>query len=207
MLLCDRPLLGAVLASSVFWLVAGVAQQAVNSLGVHQLKLNDTRTSILMASIGVGIAVGAVLAGRLSHGTADFRIMRRGGWGLIASLVVVSLPGPFHGHLLGFWGSLVALIILGIFSGMYAIPLQVFMQSRPPEGQKGRMIAVMNQANFAAILLSSGVYWVFDRLVVFKDWPRCVIFAMTALVMLATVLLYRPHSVESLPRGCEHVGN
>jgi acyl-[acyl-carrier-protein]-phospholipid O-acyltransferase/long-chain-fatty-acid--[acyl-carrier-protein] ligase len=207
MLLCDWPLLGAVLASSVFWLVAGVAQQAVNSLGVHQLELNDTRTSILMASIGVGIAVGAVLAGRLSHGTADFRIMRRGGWGLIASLVVVSLPGPFHGHLLGFWGSLVALIILGIFSGMYAIPLQVFMQSRPPEGQKGRMIAVMNQANFAAILLSSGVYWVFDRLVVFKDWPRCVIFAMTALVMLATVLLYRPHSVESLPRGCEHVGN
>ena len=39
---------------------------------------------------------------------------------------------------------------------MYAIPLQVFMQSRPPEGRKGRMIAVMNQANFVAIMLSAG---------------------------------------------------
>ncbi len=195
-LLRDRPLLGAVLASSVFWLVAGVAQQAVNSLGAHQLQLNDTLTSILMASIGIGIAVGSVLAGRLSHEAADFRVMRGGGWGLIASLVVVSLPGPFHGHLLGFWGSLVALITLGIFAGMYAIPLQVFMQSSPPEGQKGRMIAVMNQANFAAILLSSGVYWLFDRLVVVANWPRCAIFAMTALIMLATVLLYRPNTSD-----------
>ncbi len=149
-----------------------------------------------MASIGIGIAVGSVLAGRLSHEAADFRIMRGGGWGLIASLVVMSLPGPFHGHLLGFWGSLGALITLGIFAGMYAIPLQVFMQSSPPEGQKGRMIAVMNQANFAAILLSSGVYWLFDRLVVAANWPRCAIFAMTALIMLATVLLYRPHSSD-----------
>jgi acyl-[acyl-carrier-protein]-phospholipid O-acyltransferase/long-chain-fatty-acid--[acyl-carrier-protein] ligase len=66
------------------------------------------------------------------------------------------------------------------------------MQSRPPEGQKGRMIAVMNQANFAAILLSSGVYWLFDRVVVLTDAPRCIIFLLTALVMLATVVGYRP---------------
>jgi MFS family permease len=192
MLSRDRPLLGAVVASSVFWLVAGVASPAVNSLGKIQLQLSDTHTSILLACIGVGIAVGSVVAGRLSHGIADFRVMRLGGWGLIASLLVVSLPGPIHGHLLGFWGTLVSLIVLGTFAGMYAIPLQVFMQSRPPDGQKGRMIAVMNQANFVAILLSSVVYWLFDRLVVLAGWPRCVMFAMTALIMLSALLLYRP---------------
>jgi acyl-[acyl-carrier-protein]-phospholipid O-acyltransferase/long-chain-fatty-acid--[acyl-carrier-protein] ligase len=192
MLWGDRPLLGAVVASSIFWLVAGVAQQAVNSLGKVQLELDDKRTSILMAIIGVGTMVGSVLAGRLSRGEADFRVLRWGGWGLVASLVVVSLPGPVHGHLLGFWGSLVALTAVGICAGLYAIPLQVFMQSRPPEGQKGRMIAVMNQANFAAILLSSGVYWLFDRVVVLTDAPRCIIFLLTALVMLATVVGYRP---------------
>jgi high-affinity Fe2+/Pb2+ permease len=66
------------------------------------------------------------------------------------------------------------------------------MQSRPPDGQKGRMIAVMNQANFVAIMLSSVVYWLFDRLVVLAGWPRCVMFAMTALIMLSALLLYRP---------------
>ncbi len=85
-----------------------------------------------------------------------------------------------------------ALIVLGTFAGMYAIPLQVFMQSRPPDGQKGRMIAVMNQANFVAILLSSVVYWLFDRLVVLGGWPRCAMFAMTALVMLTALLLVSP---------------
>ena len=199
MLRRDRPLLGAVLASSVFWLVAGVAPLAVNSLGKTQLLLNDTLASILMASIGVGIGIGSVLAGRLSRGTADFRLMQWGGWGLIAVLLVISLPGPFHGHLLGFWGSLVALIVMGMFAGMYAIPLQVFMQSRPPEGQKGRMIAVMNQANFAAIFVSSGVYWIFDRIVVWCDLPRCVIFALTSGIMVTTVILYRPR-LDTAPR-------
>lgn len=192
MLRADRPLLGAVLASSIFWLVAGVASPAVNSLGKLQLELSDTGTSILQACIGVGIGVGSIVAGRLSHGVADFRVMRLGGWGLIAALLAVALPGPTHGHLLGFSGTLVALIVLGTFAGMYAIPLQVFMQSRPPDGQKGRMIAVMNQANFAAILLSSLVYWLFDRLVVLAGWPRCALFALTAAVMLSALLLYRP---------------
>jgi predicted MFS family arabinose efflux permease len=192
----DRPLLGALVASSVFWMVAGIAQQAVNSLGKIQLQLDDTRTSLLPACIGVGIAIGSVLAGRISAGTANFRVMRLGGWGLVASLLVVALPGPFHGHLLGFRGSLAAMIVLGMFAGMYAIPLQVFMQSRPPEGQKGRMIAVMNQANFAAIFLSSGVYWLFDRIVELCSINRSPIFAMTALVMLPVLVLYRPRDPQ-----------
>ncbi len=54
------------------------------------------------------------------------------------------------------------------------------------------MIAVMNQANFIAILLSAVVYWLFDRLVEWRDWDRAVIFALTALVMLPSVLWYHP---------------
>jgi MFS family permease len=192
MLRNDRPLLGALLASSVFWLVAGVANLAVNSLGKSQLMLTDLKTSLMVASIGIGIASGAVLAGRISRGHADFGVMRVGGCGLVISLFALALPGPFHGHLLGFRGSVAALVILGMFAGMYAIPLQVFMQSRPPRDLKGRMIAVMNQANFIAILLSAVVYWLFDRLVEWQDWNRAVIFALTALVMLPSVVWYHP---------------
>jgi acyl-[acyl-carrier-protein]-phospholipid O-acyltransferase/long-chain-fatty-acid--[acyl-carrier-protein] ligase len=85
---------------------------------------------------------------------------------------------------------------------MFAIPLQVFLQTRPPNGQKGRMIAVMNQANFAAILLSAGLYWLFDRIVIWLDWNRSPIFAMTALVMLPIALFYRgePQTATEGPR-------
>ncbi len=207
MLRHDRPLWGALAASSIFWLVAGVANQAVNSLGVNQLRLSNSMTSILLGCIAIGIAVGSVLAGRLSHGRVDFGVMRLGGWGLTASLVLLSLPGPTNGHLLGFPGSCAVLIALGICAGMYAIPLQVFMQSRPPEGQKGRMIGVMNQANFTGIMLSAFVYWAFDRIVANIRWPvtgdyqiRSPIFAMTALVMFLAVAFYRPDKPAILKR-------
>lgn len=192
MLRSDRPLMGALFASCVFWLVAGIAQPTVNSLGNRQLELTDKLTSVLAASVAIGIALGAVLAGKLSRGRTDFHVMRLGGWGLIGMLLLLSLPGWQHGHLLGFWGSLPALIGLGICAGMYAIPLQVFMQSRPPDGQKGRMIAVMNQANWVAILLSAVAYWMFDQIVLALGWNRSPIFALTALVMLPALLLYRP---------------
>ena len=42
---------------------------------------------------------------------------------------------------LGYYGSGAVIIALGVFTGMFAVPLQVFMQSRPPDECKGRMIA------------------------------------------------------------------
>jgi acyl-[acyl-carrier-protein]-phospholipid O-acyltransferase/long-chain-fatty-acid--[acyl-carrier-protein] ligase len=194
MLRRDRPLLLALLASCVFWMLAGVTQQAVNSLGAIQLQLNDFLTSVLAASIGVGIAAGAVIAGRISRGAVDFRIMRVGLWGLVVCLLTLSLPGPHHGHLLGFHGSVVVLLLLGMSAGLFAIPLQVFLQARPPAGRKGRMIAAMNQANFAAILLGAGVYSLFDQIVVSLDWNRHPIFAMSALLIVPLAVFYRPHA-------------
>jgi acyl-[acyl-carrier-protein]-phospholipid O-acyltransferase/long-chain-fatty-acid--[acyl-carrier-protein] ligase len=192
MLRVDRPLVMALLASCMFWLVSGAAMQAVNSLGLVQLGLNKFWTSVLVAIIGVGIALGAAIAGRLSRGRVDFRFVSIGSWGIVMLMVLVSLSRPGGVHLLGFWGSIPALILLGMSAGFFAIPVQVFMQARPPEGQKGRMIAVMNQANFFAIVLSGVVYHLFDRIVVAFEWPRSVIFAMMSGLMLPVALWYRP---------------
>ncbi len=85
---------------------------------------------------------------------------------------------------LGYAGSLVALVLTGISAGFFAIPVQVLIQARPPDGLKGRMIAVMNQTNFLAIMLSGFVYYLFDWIVVGMDWPRSTIFAMMAVLLL-----------------------
>ena len=55
-------------------------------------------------------------------------------------------------------------------------------------------IAVMNQANFLAIVLSAAAYWLFDRLAVLLDWNRSTIFALIALLMLPAALFYRGQS-------------
>lgn len=198
----DRPLVGAIVVSSVFWLVSGIAIQAVNSLGKVQLQLADWMTSVLTASIGLGIAVGAVIAGRLSGGQANPRVIRAGLWGITITLLLVSISrrmqggaagvDPVYHHLLGFGGSIPVLALLGVSAGFFAIPLQVFIQSRPPESQKGRMVAVMNQANFLAILLSGLAYKMMNRVTFERDWPRSAIFAMMALLVVPLVIWYRP---------------
>src|SRR5439155_4069102 len=171
----DRPLLAALLVSCIFWLVSGFAMQSVNSLGMTQLAVGERRTSLLTAVIGLGIAAGAVLAGRLSRGKADFRLVTWGGWGMVAGMLVMAISLPRAGggfqHLLGYTGSFPMLILLGMAAGMFAIPVQVFIQSRPPQDQKGRMIAAMNLTNFIAILLSGGIYMACDRLIDALHWP------------------------------------
>ncbi|MCA9200744.1 MAG: MFS transporter [Planctomycetales bacterium] len=228
----DWPLVSALGASSVFWLVSGIAILAVNSFGLRQLGLDDTKTSLMPGMIAIGIAVGSVIAGRLCHGKVDFRIVRIGLLGLTLFLAILgatrtatdadkqaalstpaseltdqviddandvpppieeSMPAlPNRIHLLGFGGSCVALVFVGVSAGFFAIPVQVFIQSRPPDDQKGQMIAVMNLANFTAILLSGVIYGMFDKVIAAQGWPRSHMFLLMAFLLLPMVLFYRP---------------
>jgi acyl-[acyl-carrier-protein]-phospholipid O-acyltransferase/long-chain-fatty-acid--[acyl-carrier-protein] ligase len=79
-----------------------------------------------------------------------------------------------------------------MFTGLFAVPLQVFMQSRPPEDKKGRMIAVMNQANWIGVLASAGIYFVLSRLVKTADWPRSTLFIAIAVMTLPIAIFYHP---------------
>ena len=188
----DRALTRAILASCMFWLAGGVAIQVVNSYGLVQLGLSQTKTSGMTAIVAVGISIGAVWAGRLSHGRADFRLVRIGTWGMAIFYGVMSLAFLIPSSSAAFFFSLPVLTVLGVMTGLFAIPLQVFIQARPPEGVKGRTIAFMNQANFTAIMLSGAVYTLFERLVGALGWPHSIMFAFNGLMLLPLAVLYRP---------------
>ena len=93
---------------------------------------------------------------------------------------------------LGFTASMPTMLILGAFTGLFAVPLQVFMQARPPKDKKGRMIAVMNQANWVGILIAAGMYELLTKLNEWQDWPRSLIFLFIAMLMLPIALFYNP---------------
>jgi MFS family permease len=212
MLRGDRPLLAALLVSSIFWLLAGMVPSAVNALGKIELQVGDFWTSILTACIGIGIAVGCVVGGLISHGEVDFGLLRIGIIGMLVCLGLAGIPAggnvealqnpdgtlahmPGFGETrqwLGFYGSLPVMLLLGAFTGLFAVPLQVFMQSRPPKDKKGRMIAVMNQANWIGVFVSAGSYWLVARLIEKADWPRCIMFLFIAALTLPIALFYHP---------------
>lgn len=218
----DRPLLVAVFVSSLFWLVAGMVLPAVNTLGKIELGAGYKATSFLVAVVSVGIAIGGGLGGVLSGGKVDFRVLRVGAFGMLACLLLLAVPTWYDiapvanaaanadgaGWLatlfaglpgvgesrqwLGYAGSMGVLILLGVFTGFFAVPLQVFMQARPPEGKKGRMIAVMNLANWAGIILAGLIYEALARLIEANHWPRSTIFLFIALLALPIAVFYHP---------------
>lgn len=190
----DRVLLMALLVSSVFWLVSGLAVPTVNRLGLGLLEVGATKTSILTASIGLGIMVGALFASLLCRkGYGDLSVSI-GLWGIFGSLIGLGIWTSGAGgaeHALGFGGSVLALIAMGVFAAIFAIPIQVFLQSRPPNAIKGRMIATMNQANFVGILISGPLYQVFEAIAGKQGWPICSVFLMMSLLVLPLAVFYR----------------
>jgi len=188
----DNQLLMAIVVVSIFWLIGGIVQQTVNALGKTQLHLSDEKTSVLAAAIGVGIAAGCALGGYLSRGRVNRNVVVGGAIGLFVMLVVLALPGGANQHLLGFRGSIPALVLLGIFTGMFIVPVQVALQSRPPKEEKGRMIATMNQCTWVGIILGAIVYQACILVLDATGGPRSAIFAVAAVLMLPVALFYRP---------------
>jgi hypothetical protein len=70
------------------------------------------------------------------------------------------------------------------------------MQCRPPDGKKGRMIAVMNQANWIGVLISAGLYQALAWLLEACDWPRSLMFFFIALLMLPVAVFYHPKNEQ-----------
>lgn len=205
MLRDDRPLLTALLISSLFWLMGGMLQPAVNAFGKLQLGLRDSATSLLMAGIGFGIAVGCALAGKLCGARINFGIARLGAWGVtLTALGLAAVPWVTSTPTMAAWIAGGLLTTLGLCGGLFAVPLQVFMQARPPAGQKGRMIGAMNLINWIGILLSAGIYGVCASLFTRPSStaggaPISTIswtFAVVAAMMLPIALFYRPADQE-----------
>ncbi len=188
----NRQLMFALLVTSSFWMLGSVVQQGVNALGKTQLGLSNGWTSFLAAMMAVGIPIGCVVGGILSKNRINPRVVATGAYGMLACLVLLSLPGGPQGHLLGFAGSVAVLIVLGFFTGMFVVPIQVSLQVLPPPEDKGRMIAVMNQCNFLGIIFGGVLFGAVISLLAAAAWPRNLVFAVTAIIMLPIALFYRP---------------
>lgn len=199
LLWADRQLLGALMASSLFYLVAGIVYPfAINAVGKLQMQLGDMRTGALAATTGAGIAVGCVIAGYLCRHRVRRVVVRIGAVGLMFSLAILSVPGKQLGEtLLGVWGTAATLAITGLFAGFFSVPLQVYLQAKTPHEQKGRIIAAMNLLNWIGICLSSLIYGVANQLlVVTAGLPPASTFGVAALLMLPIALFYRPPELE-----------
>jgi len=145
----DRILALGVLGSIAFWTLASLVGQDVLIYAKAVLHLSDTLAGFPLAAFGVGVGVGALLAGTISAAKVELGFVPLGGFGIIACLLVLGLGTPHLG------GTLVAMTCLGLSSGFVVVPLNALIQWRSPADRRGAVIAFSNTLVFGGVLAGS----------------------------------------------------
>lgn len=192
----DKPLFWTMIVYALFWFAGAVFMPTVNAVCVDQLQLPQQWAGLLLGALSIGIAIGCMFCGKISGDEVRFDLMRAGGWGLLVATGMASvaciLPvdsDVIQTVMIGF-----SLFLVGFFAGIFAVPPQVFIQSRPPMSSKGRVIGAMNLITWIGITLAAGYYYVCTALLSIVGVPYSWAFVTIGLMfMLASILFRQPN--------------
>lgn len=148
------PLLAASIFTNVFfWLMGSLGILVVNPLGIQEFHMTKTMTSYLIVSQLCGIAIGGLISSKLVPMARWYRIV----WPVCLAMSLVMLAMPLVPALPDLFAR-VALygltFLLGFFGGYLFIPMESFLQIRPPVTRKGAVLSAVNFVVFGGIMLS-----------------------------------------------------
>lgn len=169
----DGQVLRAIFSDTSFYFIASLVVLTTNTLGLRQLGLTQTATSLLSMSLMLGVCAGSLVAGRLVDMARWDRFLVPASSGMAAGLFLtaasVLLPVPFQLAWL-----VVSLIVVGIAGGIFLIPVTSFLQVYPKRSEKGRVLATANFCGFIGILSSGLVFTVLDKLMLPATVMGCI---------------------------------
>lgn len=146
-LLAEGQLRRTVLGISYYWLLASFLGALMVSFGKERFPDTETgqaatMTSMIGAMMGVGIMMGSVLTSVLSRKGINLNLVPVGGVGIAVSLTICGFVLP------GSTAFYVGMVLLGVFSALFIVPLTSLLQDLVEEERRGRMIS-------ASVLLTS----------------------------------------------------
>ena len=179
----NRTLVLSVIASGAFYLVAALLILVVNGYGKH-LGLETAATARLNGMVIIGIALGSVVAGRLSRDHIEAGLVPIGLFGMAACLLVVQLA-PDSMNLLR-----ASLVGVGISAGFFSIPIRALIQSLPRAERRGSVLGLSEVIDFVGILSAAGCYYLFEKQLGLSPPGMFLVIAVALLVMMGVSLLY-----------------
>ncbi len=150
--MCGSLLMRVAIAWAFFYLLATIVLLLVTELG-SVLKVDDTRVSYLLASIGISVGFGSLIAGFLSRGKIRVILSKYAALGMAFAMFGIVLAT------VSYWSTLAYLTLLGLCAGLYAVPLQSLMQMLPTPAHRGRVLATSNAISFLFMAIGSLLFW------------------------------------------------
>jgi acyl-[acyl-carrier-protein]-phospholipid O-acyltransferase / long-chain-fatty-acid--[acyl-carrier-protein] ligase len=137
----------AVLSNTFFWFLGSLLLLNIVLYATDILRVDDQRSSYLLAALSLGIGIGSFAAGYASAGKIEQGMILPGLLGLVIMTAVLSVSG------LSFVTVAILLSLVGIFGGFFVVPINALIQHIPPPEEKGRTIAVANLLSFVGVAL------------------------------------------------------
>lgn len=170
-----RPLAFAVAGLTWFWFMGALFQMALLLIGAESLHVSETLVGFLVASLAAGVGIGSVVAGALSGDYIELALVPAGA-------AVMGVSSMMAGTTLNYTAMLVSLALVGFGGGLFAVPLNAFLQERAAKQERGRILATNSFANMLGVILASATLWLLhDRL----HWSAALIMLALGVTMLA----------------------
>ena len=218
----------SILGVSWFWFVGTVLTSQLPAYAVTNLGGEPTLYIFALALFSVGTGVGSLLCEKLSARTVEIGLVPLGAFGMTAFLLDLyfarSGEATVHGLTIAPFlqqpGSIrivIDLVGIGLFTGIFVVPLFALIQSRTPKAQMSRVFAALNIQNsgfiVAAALLSLAahtlLHWTipqqFLALAIANALVAIYIFTIVpeflmrflSWLMVRTLYRLRPHGIEA----------
>lgn len=175
-----RYLYAAIISSSIFWMLATFINLQLIPFGREVLGVDKETAGMLFLLVSFGIGGGFFIAGRISGEKIKLGLVAIGVVGLYLSVVFLSKCTVV-------WVSCIALVMIGIFSGILSLPLNTYIQWKSPELSRGRILASCNFFNFIGIMSSSILLYIFEYLEV---TPASSYRILGSIIFIAALIMF-----------------
>ena len=154
-MLRSRPLALSALGIAFFTLMVAFMRLTMYKHGLSQNpQWSAHETSLVVATVALGVGLGSPLAGFLSGGKVELGLVPLGAVGMIVSCLIAAFVLASQPWLIA------CLILIGFFSGFFIVPLYTLMQHRAPKTSKGDLIATSNFLNVTGAITASALFYV-----------------------------------------------
>ena len=142
-------LIPTIFGSAYFLFIGAFTQLNIIPLAMQSLHLSEVGGGYLFLATAVGIAIGALIAGKLSKDRVEL------GFSCITGFCIALVFFLLYLFSWSLTFTILWLALLGIFGGVYLVPFDSFIQINSPDEKRGQIIAAANFLSFVGVLAAS----------------------------------------------------
>ncbi|WP_374602675.1 MFS transporter [Niveibacterium sp.] len=162
----NRTVLMGMMGISWFWFYGAMLLSQFGPFVKDTIGGSEHLSTFLLSTFIVGIALGSLLAERASGGKVELGLVPLASLGMTVFGVDLYFASPATPHqgidvagfvaMPGSWRLMADLALIGVFGGLYTIPLYALIQTRCEPAYRSRIVAANNILNAGFMVASAG---------------------------------------------------